>query len=68
MTYFSVKKWGKIGVKNKAFIDASTGDVHMLYTVKNMVVENNELVYNDGVRKLIHDISPEEAKEYIRLN
>lgn len=28
------------------------GDDRMLYTVKNMVVENNELVYNDGVIKL----------------
>lgn len=28
------------------------GDDHMLYTVKNMVVENNELIYNDGVLKL----------------
>ncbi len=28
------------------------GDDRMLYTVKNMVVENNELVYNDGVLKL----------------
>ncbi len=28
------------------------GDDLMLYTVKNMVVENNELVYNDGVLKL----------------
>lgn len=28
------------------------GDDRMIYTVKNMVVENNELVYNDGVLKL----------------
>jgi len=28
------------------------GEDRMLYTVKNMVVENNELVYNDGVLKL----------------
>lgn len=28
------------------------GDDRMLYTVKNMVVENKELVYNDGVVKL----------------
>ena len=28
------------------------GDDRMLYTVKNVVVENNELVYNDGVIKL----------------
>ncbi len=28
------------------------GDDRMLYTVKNMVVENNELVYNDGVLKV----------------
>jgi predicted transposase/invertase (TIGR01784 family) len=28
------------------------GDDRMLYTVKNMVVENNHLVYNDGVTKL----------------
>ena len=28
------------------------GDDRMIYTVKNMVVENNELVYNDGVVKL----------------
>ena len=28
------------------------GDDRMLYTVKNMVVENKELVYNDGVLKL----------------
>lgn len=28
------------------------GDDRMLYTVKNMVVENNDLVYNDGVLKL----------------
>ncbi len=28
------------------------GDDRMLYTVKNMVVENNELIYNDGVLKL----------------
>ena len=28
------------------------GDDRMLYTVKNVVVENNELVYNDGVLKL----------------
>ena len=27
-------------------------DKGMLYTVKNMVVENKELVYNDGVVKL----------------
>ena len=27
------------------------GDDRMLYTVKNMVVENNKLVYNDGVLK-----------------
>ena len=27
------------------------GDDRMLYTVKNMVVENNKLVYNDGVVK-----------------
>lgn len=28
------------------------GDNRMLYTVKNMVVENNHLVYNDGVTKI----------------
>jgi len=28
------------------------GDDRMLYTVKNMVVENNHLVYNDGVTKI----------------
>lgn len=28
------------------------GDDRMLYTVKNIVVENNHLVYNDGVTKL----------------
>lgn len=28
-----------------------SGDDRMLYTVKNMVVENNELVYNDGILK-----------------
>lgn len=27
------------------------GENRMLYTVKNMVVENNELIYNDGVIK-----------------
>ena len=28
------------------------GDDRMIYTVKNMVVENNQIVYNDGVAKL----------------
>lgn len=28
------------------------GDNRMLYTVKNMVVENNHLMYNDGVTKI----------------
>ena len=28
------------------------GDNRMIYTVKNMVAENNQIVYNDGVTKL----------------
>ncbi len=29
------------------------GDDRMIYTIKNMVVENHELVYNDGITKII---------------
>ena len=29
------------------------GDDRMIYTIKNMVVENHDLVYNDGITKII---------------
>lgn len=37
--------------------DDPFGDNRMIYTVKNMVVENNEIVYNDGVTRLFLNAS-----------